>query len=221
MNLDLGDTRLIINECKKQGLLRNQAAYVLATAYHESGHTMKPVREYGGEAYLKTKKYYPYVGMGYVQLTWDYNYKDWSKRLNVDFMTNPKLLLKPEYAVEILVLGSKLGTFTKKKLSDFMTLSGSDYFNARSIINGDKNLVKNKIKIGDLIAGYARAYEKDLLAIGYGVEATEKPVQTIPVPPKVSIPENTNLSVTPSVAPVSALAKFIQFLFSLFPKKGK
>lgn len=30
MNLSLGHTRVIIEECKKQGLLRNQAAYVLA-----------------------------------------------------------------------------------------------------------------------------------------------------------------------------------------------
>ena len=43
MNLDLGDTRLLIEACKTHGLLRNQAAYVLATAYHETAHTMKPL----------------------------------------------------------------------------------------------------------------------------------------------------------------------------------
>ena len=87
MNLDLGDTRLLIEACKTHGLLRNQAAYVLATAYHETAHTMKPVREYGGETYLKKKKYYPYVGMGYVQLTWDYNYKKASDKLGVDLVS--------------------------------------------------------------------------------------------------------------------------------------
>ena len=35
MNLDLGDTRLLIETCKTHGLLRNQAAYVLATAYRD------------------------------------------------------------------------------------------------------------------------------------------------------------------------------------------
>ncbi len=30
MNLVLGDTRLILDACRKHGLLRNQAAYVLA-----------------------------------------------------------------------------------------------------------------------------------------------------------------------------------------------
>lgn len=35
MNLDLGDTRLLIETGKKYNLLRNQLAYVLATAYHD------------------------------------------------------------------------------------------------------------------------------------------------------------------------------------------
>ena len=57
MNLNLGDTQDIISECKKQGLLRNQAAYVLATAYWETGRTMRPVTEYGSTQYLKSKPY--------------------------------------------------------------------------------------------------------------------------------------------------------------------
>lgn len=69
MNMNIGDTRLLIEAGRERGLLRNQMAYVLATAYHETAHTMKPVREMGGEKYLRSKKYYPYVGMGYVQLT--------------------------------------------------------------------------------------------------------------------------------------------------------
>ena len=56
MNMNLGDTRLLIEAGRERGLLRNQMAYVLATAYHETAHTMKPVREYGGEKYLRSKK---------------------------------------------------------------------------------------------------------------------------------------------------------------------
>lgn len=162
MNLNYGDTQLIIAECRKRGLLRNQAAYVLATVKHETAGTMKPVREYGTEAYLKAKKYYPYVGMGYVQLTWKENYADWSKRLGVDFVKNPKLLLDPDYAKTILVEGMRLGTFTTHKLSDYITLTKSDFRNARKIVNGmDK---------ADLIAGYAKKYDAALKAAGYGVE---------------------------------------------------
>lgn len=164
MNLTLGDTKLIMSEAAFRGLLRNQLAYVLATTYHETAHTMKPVREYGGEKYLRSKKYWPYVGMGYVQLTWDYNYKKAGKYLGVDFMSNPKILLEPKYAVPILIQGMKDGWFTGKKLSDYITLQKSDFKNARRIVNGmDK---------ADLIAGYAEKYDKMLLAAGYGVDTT-------------------------------------------------
>src|SRR5688500_20202109 len=102
MDLNKGDTRLIIDTCQKHGLLRNQAAYVLATAYWETARTMKPVREMGGEKYLRSKKYYPYVGMGYVQLTWLANYQKASAKLGVDFGKHPELLLEAKHAVEIL-----------------------------------------------------------------------------------------------------------------------
>jgi hypothetical protein len=36
MNLTLGDTQMIVEAGRKAGLLRNQLAYVLATAYHET-----------------------------------------------------------------------------------------------------------------------------------------------------------------------------------------
>lgn len=160
MDLSKGDTRLIINVCAANGLLRNQAAYVLATAYHETAHTMKPVREMGGEPYLRKKKYYPYVGMGYVQLTWKANYEKASRKLGVDFVTNPTLLLKPQYAAKILVIGSKEGWFTGKKLSHYITLQKSDFVGARRIINGTDR--------ADLIADYAKKYDALLKAEGYG-----------------------------------------------------
>jgi len=168
MNLTLGDTRLIIAACKKEGLLRNQAAYVLATAYHETAHTMKPVREYGGETYLKKKAYYPFVGMGYVQLTWLANYQKASKMLGVDFVKNPRLLLKAEYAAPILVIGSRDGWFTGKKLSDYITVSRSDFTGARKIINGTDR--------AKLIADIAIRYDALLKQDGYG-EASPSPSQ--------------------------------------------
>lgn len=161
ISLSLGDTQLIIDECKAQGLLRNQAAYVLATAYHESDHLVKPINEAGSERYLHSKRYWPYIGRGYVQLTWEKNYKFASAKLGVDFVSNPDLLLQPEYAKKILVTGMKEGWFTGKKLSDYIDLSHSDYVDARRIINGtDKAL---------MIAAYARQYEDLLLKAGYGV----------------------------------------------------
>ena len=187
LNLTLGDTRLIINTCKRHNLLRNQCAYALATAYHETAHTMKPVREMGGEAYLRKKKYYPYVGMGYVQLTWKTNYQKASDKLGVDFVANPKLLLKPEFASEILVVGSRDGWFTTRKLSDYITLYKSDFVGARRIINGTDK--------ADLIANYAKKYDALLKAEGYG--EGKPPVETytpwtpskVPLPP-VTVPDS-------------------------------
>lgn len=180
MNLNLGDTRLIIDTCKAAGLLRNQAAYVLATTYWETARTMKPVREYGGESYLRSKPYYPFVGMGYVQLTWRKNYEDWSRRLGVDFVADPKKLLEPQHAVRVLVDGMRLGTFTGKKLADYITLSASDFAGARRIVNGTDKAAS--------IAAIARDYDASLKAEGYG--------STIPTP----VPENSTGALEPRAA---------------------
>ena len=180
MDIYLGDTRLLIEAGRDYGLLRNQMAYVLATAFHETAHKMKPVREMGGEKYLQSKKYYPHVGMGYVQLTWLVNYKKASDYLGVDFASNPKLLLEPKYAAPILIRGMAEGWFTGKKLSDYITLQKSDFRNARRIVN-----LMDK---ADLIAGYARDYDKLLLTEGYGIdqviEAPANDVVPVPVEPE-------------------------------------
>lgn len=163
MDLNLGYTRLIIEEAQKEGLLRNQLAYVLATAYHETAHTMKPVKEayWLSESWRKKNlRYFPWYGRGFVQITWEENYVKAGKILKTDLTTNPDRVMEPLISARILVIGSRDGWFTGKKLSDYITLSKSDFVNARYIINGkDKR---------DLIAGYARVYDQDLKKAGYG-----------------------------------------------------
>lgn len=171
VNMNLGDTKAIVAECKKRGLPVNQTAYVLATAFHETAHSMKPVREMGGEKYLKSKPYYPYVGMGYAQITWLKNYEKASKKLGVDFVKNPKLLLQPKYAVPILVVGMVEGWFTGKKLSDYINASKTDFAGARRIINGTDK--------ASLIAGYAKEYVAALNKQGYAKPAKAAPVHGI------------------------------------------
>ena len=80
-------------------------AYVLATAHHAAAHTMKPIIEKGSARYLRSKKYWPFIGRGYVQITWRENDVKAGKALGADFFINPQLLLKPEYAVPILLFG--------------------------------------------------------------------------------------------------------------------
>ena len=190
MNMNLGDTRHLIEAGRKRGLLRNQMAYVLATAYHETAHTMKPINEKGSDKYLRSKKYWPFIGRGYVQITWRENYVKAGKVLGVDFVSKPELLLKSEYAAPIIIEGMLEGWFAgddkgRHKLSRYITLQKSDFKNARRIVNGmDKS---------DLIAGYAREYDKQLLADGYGVEQViEAPVNEVLPVPEVTEPVGTS-----------------------------
>lgn len=203
VNLDLGYTRRIIAECEAQGLFRNQAAYVLATAFWETARTMKPIREMGGERYLKTKPYYPYVGMGFVQLTWKNNYIRAGKELGVDFLSDPKKLLQPHYATPILVTGMREGWFTKKKLSDYITLQKSDFRGARRIVNGTDKAKE----IADLAAQYDGALKQE----GYGES-------TAPSTPREAAPSAPPASTT--AAPKGLLAILIDLISKLFGRRA-
>ena len=174
INLTLGDTQLIISKAKEKGILRNQLAYLLATALWETAHTMKPVKEafWLSEAWRKKNlRYYPWYGRGYVQLTWEENYKKAQNILKLgDQLTkNPEKVMEPEVSADILIVGSKDGWFRKgQTLDKYITLQKSDFFGAREIINGDKNYKKDGQKIGDIIAGYAKQYDRLLKSAGYG-----------------------------------------------------
>lgn len=167
MDLNLGYTRLIVDVASKHGLLRNQLAYVLATAYWETARTMKPVKEAywvkNAEAWRKRNlRYYPWYGRGFVQLTWEDNYIKAGRELGRDFITDPDAVMEPEASAEILVVGSRDGWFTGKKLSDYITLQKSDFRNARKIIN--------RMDKASEIARIADEYDADLKAEGYGEE---------------------------------------------------
>lgn len=118
-----------------------QLAYILATVFHETARTMQPIAEYGkgkNRRYGKTDPVtgFSYYGRGYVQLTWDYNYKKMSDIVGVDLYKNPDLAMQPDIAIQILFYGMAHGTFTGKKLDDYFNDEKSDAFNARKIING-------------------------------------------------------------------------------------
>jgi len=139
-----------------QELSLAQSAYILATAWHETAKTMQPVIEYGSEKYLKSKQYYPYIGYGYVQLTWLSNYKRMGDYLKIDLVKNPKLALQADIAARVMIVGMKKGMFTGKRLSDYINQHKKDYVGARYIVNGTDK--------AELIAGYAEIFEKALEA---------------------------------------------------------
>jgi putative chitinase len=131
-------------------------AYCLATVRHECARTWQPIEEYRkGKGYkyghpnVETGK--AYYGRGYVQLTWDYNYISLGRALNVDLFHKPELALDPQIAYEIMSLGMRRGSFTGKRLRDYINADGCNYVGARRIING--------LDCADKIAGYAETLE--------------------------------------------------------------
>lgn len=139
--------RLILDECKRQGITApNQLAYILATVQHETAGTFTPLDEYGG----RKTRYAPFWGRGYVQLTWKVNYQKYAKLTGLDLVGFPDKAKDPKIAAFILVHGFKHGTFTGKKISDYIVGTSCDFTNARRCINGTDKAA--------LIASYARLW---------------------------------------------------------------
>lgn len=143
-------------------------AYGLATAYHETARTMQPVQE----AFWKDDpwrqrnlRYYPWHGRGYVQLTWERNYKRADDELGLSgaLTSDRDLALRPDIAAKILVSGMSQGWFTSKKLADYLPEQGSavlgQYQQARRIINGQDKAIE--------IGKQAQAFEAALSAGGW------------------------------------------------------
>jgi predicted chitinase len=133
----------------------NQLAYILATVYHETGKKMQPVKEFGGEKYLRSKTYYPYYGRDLVQTTWKANYEKVKKFIGVDVVTNPELIGVMPLSAKVAIVFMQKGWYTGKKLSDFINDKEVNFIGARRIINGtDKNIQ---------IASYANQFVKCLV----------------------------------------------------------
>lgn len=145
-------------------------AYMLATAWHETAHTMLPIEEYGkgkGRPYGSridvhggrySNELPIFYGRGYVQLTWLTNYAFMKNRLGVDFVNKPEFALVPKHAANIMIVGMLEGSFTGKSLKTYIK-NGlyNEFISARRIINGTD---KDK-----LIAGYAVNFLDSLFVV--------------------------------------------------------
>lgn len=145
------------------------AAYMLATAYHETAGTMRPVREafwLTEEWRKKNLRYYPYYGRGYVQLTWEGNYRRADEELDLGGTLLAKLdrAMEPGIAARIMRRGMDEGWFAKgatlaKYLPTKVPALTAQFKQARRIINGmDK---------ADKIAGEAETFQTALMAGGW------------------------------------------------------
>lgn len=159
-------------------------AYVLATIRWETAQTFQPVKEKRASRDKNPRlweiqnRYWSsgYFGRGYVQITWENNYRKASERLagttvalNSASLTvqaetladEPDLVLKPAVSYAIAARGMREGWFTGKRLADFIRDGEPpDYRNARKIING--------LDQAERIAGYANGLELVLRAATAG-----------------------------------------------------
>lgn len=136
------NAQLIIEECERQSVnMREQVAYVLGTAWHES--YLLPVVEKraapGTDVWRMQERYWHtgYYGRGFVQLTWRRNYERFGALLNVDLVNNPDLALQQDIAAKVLVIGMRDGLFTGKRLSHYFRPGKTPlWYSARQIVNG-------------------------------------------------------------------------------------
>jgi putative chitinase len=170
-------------------------AYCLATSKHETASTCWPIEEYGkgkgkayGQPHPKTGKVY--FGRGDVQTTWYENYLKSTQALGLsgdeDLTLYPEKMLDPKISAAVMYRGMWEGWFRGDKdgrqtLLRYFDADTDDAFEAREIINGDKNLVpkwSGGVKIGTLIADYHTDFLAALVA------SWQEPVVPDPVQPK-------------------------------------
>ncbi|MEP0323322.1 hypothetical protein [Bauldia litoralis] len=175
---------------EERGIRLDKAAYGLATSSWETALTLHPIREYGSDKYLRSKKYWPYVGRGLIQVTWKENYIKAAKLLGLPsdiFVDDPAKLLEWDYALPLLFKGMEVGLYTGKDLDDYLDgVDESDaedlreFSNARRIVNGtDKQVTIGK---------RALVFERGLKAAGYPWDGVDAPSPT-PAPPPPVKPE--------------------------------
>lgn len=206
------------------------AAYILATAYHETGATMQPIREAFGKTdedtinrldrawkagklgqvrapyWRKDDTGRAWFGRGYVQLTHRDNYAKAAAITGVDLVGDPSRAMNPEVAAKILVEGSRIGMFTGKRLGDYLP---GDYVGARKVINGTDK--------AQMIARYAKAFERALQEADFApVEPRIRNVAlTVPgqadTPPTAKKPAPAAVPAAIGVALTGAFAAFAAY----------
>ncbi|UUA74566.1 glycoside hydrolase family 19 protein [Cellvibrio sp. QJXJ] len=138
-------------------------AYMLATVKRECGIKMQPVNEIGkgrGKDYgdaVKVKdpvsgkeKENVYYGRGFVQITWEYNYKKVGKEIGIgdELFIDPDKALEFEIAYKIMSKGMRDGLFTGARLMQYISGTTCDYISSRRIINGSdhaQEIAKNAV----------------------------------------------------------------------------
>jgi hypothetical protein len=111
---------------------RNQLIAIMSTIHVETLPRFAPVREIGGT----TAPYSPWFGRGYVQLTWESNYRKAERDLNIPGLTaNPDMALEPATAARIFMWYWKGATGNNPQRS----AERGDWRGVRQAVNGGLN----------------------------------------------------------------------------------
>lgn len=150
-------------------------AYMLATTFHETSQEMWPIEEYGKGSGMDygipdAETGQTYYGRGYVQLTWRDNYARATEELGLegaeDIEWHAQMALDPIIAAKTMFIGMYRGWFRadddgRQTLERYFNDVADDPFEAREIINGDKNKVPSwgdGSNIGEIIAEYHQRF---------------------------------------------------------------
>ena len=91
------------------------------------------------EAHRKAQDYYPYYGAGYIQITWDYNYKSFS-----EYMTDPLILeIGPKYVAENYAW-SVAGWFWTNNNINSIIANGGTVRDVTRVVNGGYNQLSER-----------------------------------------------------------------------------
>lgn len=223
----------IIDEWERRGLVDlRHLAYMLATARGECGPNMLPVREgfsksdeaarafvtRQGYRYAKAVNGQVYYGRGLVQLTWDYNYKKMGDHLGIDLVNHPDEALKPNVAAAIMFEGMIRGSFTGKKLSDYLLSNGRyavkdkegrespelTFRECRRIINGTDKAAQ--------FATWARQFHEALVAASSNAEPPQPPDVEPPAKPPTPQPPSAPAKVGIIATIIAALGTAAAFV---------
>lgn len=211
---------------------QDSLAYGLATAFHETGRRMAPVREGFAKTdagarravanlaakrgpksavarYAKPAGPYGHVyyGRGYVQLTWLDNYASSSRDAGIDLVLNPDAMLDPVISARVLFAGLLDGRWNAQgKGLDYY--EGDDDFLSDAEAAEARRTVNVKDKAA-LIAGYHRKFYDALTAAGWKAGGV---APAAPPAPKAPQPQLAQPGAPPVAPPAGLFAKILAAL---------
>lgn len=193
----------------------DQIANAFCQIKHETAHSFHPCVEgyYLGDSkapnyytgntdrvrrFQASLRYFPHIGRGDIQLTWEENYRDQNGYVRkyfpeivaefeartlqrFDLVAHPEQALDGKISFCIVTIGMHKGTFRPGHTLDrYINANHVDHFNARDIVNGDKHYKQKPsgTKIGDVIVRDARRFAQILRTSL--IDATENDIVETP-----------------------------------------